>query len=172
MGFDIVSEAIAYGKKILNLNLKLENYLTYTIDEKYTHVFMWDVIEHLPRPDLFIKKISKEIKEQGELHITTGNINALLPRIQKQNWRMIHPPSHLHYFSKKTITLLLEKYNFKVTNVKYEAIYRSLKQIFYSLFILNKRNSSICNKIFDKIPNNLFIPLNTFDIMHIKAIKK
>ncbi len=85
---------------------------------------------------------------------------------------MIHPPSHLHYFSKKTITLLLEKYNFKVTNVKYEAIYRSLKQIFYSLFILNKRNSSICNKIFDKIPNNLFIPLNTFDIMHIKAIKK
>ncbi len=64
LGFDIVSEAIAYGKKILNLNLKLENYLTYTIDEKYTHVFMWDVIEHLPRPYLFIKKSQKKLKNK------------------------------------------------------------------------------------------------------------
>lgn len=171
-GIDVVPEAINYGKTILGLNLVLQDYLTFTTNEKYSHVFMWDVIEHLPRPDLFIRKISKEILKEGELHITTGDINGLLPRIQKENWRMIHPPSHLHYFSKRTLTLLLNTNGFDIKKITYNPVYRSMKQIFYSLFLLNKPKRSLIKKIFEKIPERWFFPLNTFDIMHITAVKK
>lgn len=169
---DVVKEAISYGQEIFGLNLILQDYLTYPMNEKYTHVFMWDVIEHLPRPDHFIEKISNETIQGSELHITTGDIGAFLPKIQKQNWRMIHPPTHLHYFTKNTITTLLQKYGYEVKSITYKPVYRSIKQIFYSLFLLNKPNASFSNKVFSKIPNNWFMPLNTFDIMHVKAVKK
>ncbi len=171
-GVDVVKEAISYGQETFGLNLILQDYLTYPMTEKYTHVFMWDVIEHLPRPDHFIEKISNETTQGSELHITTGDIGAFLPKIQKQNWRMIHPPTHLHYFTKNTITTLLQKYGFEVKSVTYNPVYRSVKQIFYSLFLLNKPNNNFTNKVFSKIQKNWFIPLNTYDIMHVKAVKK
>ncbi len=171
-GIDIVKDAIGYGKKNLGLNLILDDYLSYNKTEEYSHVFMWDVIEHLPRPELFIEKISTETRKGSELHITTGDISAVLPRIQKGNWRMIHPPTHLHYFSRKSLTLLLENYGFEVQKVMYRPVYRSVKQVFYSLFLLNSEENEFRTKLFQKIPENLFFPLNTYDIMHCVAVKK
>lgn len=171
-GIDIATEAIDYGKEVLGLNLKFQDYLSFSAVEKYSHVFMWDVIEHLPRPDLFIEKISGEIILGGELHITTGDIGAILPKIQKQNWRMIHPPSHLQYFAKKTLSMLLIKNGFEIKEISYQPVYRSAKQIFYSLFLLNKSNKKNIEGIYNKIPEKWFIPLNTFDIMHIIAVKE
>jgi 2-polyprenyl-3-methyl-5-hydroxy-6-metoxy-1,4-benzoquinol methylase len=171
-GIDVVSEAVNYGKSELGLNLIFKDYLTFSTSEKYSHVFMWDVIEHLLRPDLFIEKISREILKEGELHITTGDISSFLPKIQKKNWRMIHPPSHLHYFTKKTIVLLLNNNGFGIKKITYNPVYRSIKQIFYSLFLLNKPSHGIIRKMFEIIPDRWFIPLNTYDIMHIVAVKR
>jgi 2-polyprenyl-3-methyl-5-hydroxy-6-metoxy-1,4-benzoquinol methylase len=171
-GIDIVEEAIEHGRNNLELDLILGDYLKYYSPEVYSHVFMWDVIEHLSRPDLFIEKIARETRKGSELHITTGDIGAFLPRIQKQKWRMVHPPTHLHYFSGKTLTLLLEKNGFKVKKLMYKPVYRSVRQIFYSLFLLNRSNSDFRNQLFQRIPGNLFFPLNTYDIMHCVAVKE
>ncbi|MEO8448064.1 MAG: class I SAM-dependent methyltransferase [bacterium] len=171
-GLDIAPEAIEYGKDVLRLNLINMDYLDYPSHKKYSHVFMWDVIEHLPRPDLFIKKISNEMISGGELHVTTGDISSLLPKFQKQNWRMIHPPSHLFYFSKKTLSRLLTDNGFTIKEVGYKPVYRSIKQIFYSLFLLNKESKAFYEKMYNGIPESWFIPLNTFDIMHVIAVKK
>lgn len=172
IGIDIAPEAITYGKEVLRMNLMFQDYLTFPAGEKYTHVFMWDVIEHLPRPDLFVEKISVEIVKGGELHITTGDIGAILPSFQKQNWRMIHPPSHLQYFAKKTLNSLLTKNGFEIKSVGYHPVYRSVKQIFYSLFLLNKSGRKGIENMYNKIPEKWFVPLNTYDIMHTIAVKK
>lgn len=171
-GIDIASEAINYGKENLKLNLQEYDYLNFPPAEKYTHVFMWDVIEHLPRPDLFVQKISGEMSKGGELHITTGDIDAMLPKIQKNKWRMIHPPIHLHYFTKKSLSKLVTVSGFEVKNIRYEAVYRSIKQIFYSLFLFNKPKNSALEKIYKNISEGWFVPLNSFDIMHLIAVKK
>ncbi len=65
----------------------------------------------------YISKISNEIGSNGRLYITTGDIESWLSKIQKKKWRLIHPPSHLHYFSKKTITQLLEASDFIVEKI-------------------------------------------------------
>lgn len=171
IGLDVVREPILYGKDVLGQNLAEIDYLIYPLQDKYTDVFMWDVVEHLPRPDLFFRKIYSEIEEEGFIYITTGDVSALLPRIQKHKWRMIHPPSHLHYFSKDTLSMMLKKEGFVVRFIKYPFVYRSIKQIFYSLFILKKENNSLLNKTFDLIPEGWLLPLNTFDIMFVCAQK-
>ena len=62
--------------------------------------------------------------------ITTGNIESLNSKIFGENWRLIHPPTHLHYFSYNSIKTLLEKNNFKIIHFEHCGYYRSLKFIF------------------------------------------
>ena len=172
IGFDIAKEAISYGRNNLKLNLVDADYLSVNPPASaYSDVFMWDVIEHLEHPEQFLTKIHNELETKGRLFITTGDIDALVPRIQKARWRMIHPPSHLHYLSKKTITALLEKKGFRVVKVAYSSVHRSIKQIFYSLFILNKKERKFLKKIYNLIPEKMSIPINTFDIMFVMAEK-
>jgi len=171
-GIDIVKEACEYATKLLpKSKIFCSNYLTQEFNQQFDHVFMWDVIEHLQHPEKFIQKIQKELTTKGKLFISTGDINAFLPKIQKEKWRLIHPPSHLHYFSKKTLSKLLEKNGFKILNISYPYIYRSLRQIYYSTLILNKKPNSLTKKIYNIIPKNLSMPINTFDIFLITAQK-
>lgn len=172
VGLDVSEEAVAHGT-VNSPNLKREDYLNYqSPDEKYTDVFMWDVIEHLKNPDRFIQKIYSEMDNRGRIYITTGDISAILPRIQGKNWRLIHPPTHVHYFSKETLIKLLDRYGFKIVNLSYPPIYRSIKQIFYSLFLLNKKGNLLMRTLYQKLPVNAFLKLNTFDIMMVIAEKK
>lgn len=171
-GLDIAEKAIEYGREKLNQNVYFIDYLEYKPKGIYSDVFMWDVIEHLPRPDLFLKKINCELKNGGRLYLTTGNIDALLPKIRRKKWRMIHPPTHIHYFSTKTLTRLLESKGFRIGKITYPWVSRGIKQIYYSLFILKKDPGKLVRKIYKCIPYKLSIPVNTFDIMFVIAIKK
>ena len=170
-GFDVTEEAIAYGKENFNLDVSTQNYLDYKTDQKFTDVFMWDVIEHLMNPEKFLEKINRDSAPGARLFITTGDIGALLAKTQKCRWRMIHPPSHLQYFSKETITLLLKKNGFTVKKVFYPPASRSAKVIFYSLFMLRKNYPQWVEKIYKSIPDTLYITINTFDIMFVIAVK-
>jgi 2-polyprenyl-3-methyl-5-hydroxy-6-metoxy-1,4-benzoquinol methylase len=172
-GFDISSEAIEYGKSNFNLSLFTDNYLDTKHEENfYSDVFLWDVIEHLKEPKLYIEKIAKELCEGGRIYLTTGDINRFIPKIQGKKWRLIHPPTHLHYFSKKTITKILNNNGFDIIDINYPSIYRSIKLIFYSLFILSKKDNYINNKILKILPQHWTIPINTFDIMFVIAEKR
>lgn len=172
IGLDVVPGAVHYGRNTLNLNLIEANYLEYPTEAPpYSDVFMWDVIEHLAAPHLFLEKLSTEMQDNGYLYITTGDIGTWLARVRGPKWRMIHPPSHLHYFDTDTISRLLNRCGFEITNITYPPVYRSLKQIYYSLFLLNKKSSKLHQSIFTKIPSSWSIPINTFDIMFIMAKK-
>lgn len=173
IGYDIAKEAVEFGQKELQVNVVNKNYLESNSPPKpFSHVFMWDVIEHLPKPDDLLNKISSESETGSFLFITTGDISSLIPRVKGSSWRMIHPPTHLHYFSKTTIQKLLEKYGYQVLSVSYPSVSRSVKQIFYSLLMLHKKERKWKTFIYNKIPQSFFIKMNTFDIMFVIARKK
>lgn len=169
-GIDITKKPTEYARKRLGLNVKTGNYLDLKQENKKDIFCMWDTIEHLENPGKFINKISSELKTGGYLFLTTGDIGSMLAKIRGQNWRMIHPPTHLYYFSKKTISELLNKYGFEIIEITHPGVYRSLRQIVFSLFLL-KKNKQLITK---KIDNILDIPIyiNTFDIMMVTARKK
>lgn len=172
VGYDVVPEAIAYGKNELKQNIVCGDYLQAKVEKGVSDIFMWDVIEHLPNPEKFIEKAAGELKQGGRIYITTGDIECFVPRMQKAKWRMIHPPSHLHYFSKRTLSKLLEKNGFKIVEVSYPPVYRSIRLIYYSLFMLRKKYPGIVEKIYNLIPSKMNIGVNTYDIMFLIAEKK
>jgi 2-polyprenyl-3-methyl-5-hydroxy-6-metoxy-1,4-benzoquinol methylase len=172
LGLDVSEEAIHYASEKLDLTVSGIDYLSLPVEKKYTDICMWDVIEHLQRPDLFIEKIHSDLLPGGRIWMTTGNIEALIPRIMGSRWRMIHPPTHLHYFSSKTLTRLLRKKGFDIKRITYPAVSRGLKQMFYSTFMLGKEPGKITRKIYSLIPDKVSFSINTFDIMFLLAERK
>ena len=130
---------------------------------------MWDTIEHLENPKEFIKKIYNDLDLGGHLFITTGDAGSLLAKIRRENWRIIHPPTHIFYFSKKTITKLLEQCGFRVVKISHPGVYRSLSQTYYSLFLLKRSGGQMKVEKIKKIDMPVYF--NTYDIMMIAAKK-
>jgi len=172
LGLDISEDAIRYANKNPNLNVIATNYLEHTVGERFTDICMWDVIEHLSRPDQFLEKIHSDMDSGSRLWLTTGNIDALVPRIMKGRWRMIHPPTHLHYFSSGTLDQLLNRKGFEIRKISYPFIHRGLRQVYYSLFMLKKDSGKFVRKVYSAIPASMNFYMNTFDIMFVMAVRK
>ncbi len=172
-GIDVNEKGIQYIKNFFNLKVFCDDFLNLdkeTIND-YDIFCMFDVIEHLNDPNKVIKKISNESKIGSYIVLTTGDISSFNAKINGANWRLIHPPSHLHYFNRRSITKLLEKNNFELVLFTHCGYYRNLN------FILNKIN--FIRKYFNFIIHILMyfkilkhdIYLNLFDIMLVIAKK-
>jgi SAM-dependent methyltransferase len=172
LGIDIVCEAVDFAKSHLDLNAVRTDYLNFQPPQvPYTDIFMWDVIEHLQFPERFVEKASNEIVSGGRLYLTTGDFSSLLSKWQGKRWRLIHPPGHLHYFSKQTIKTFLDKWNFELVEMKYFPVYRSIQQTLYSLLVLNK-SFKLFKKVVQLIPKSWYFSINTYDIMFVMAVKR
>jgi len=172
-GIDIAHEATEHAKTSFNLNVFCEDYIrSFQHNLRFDTVFMWDVIEHLSDPMAVVEKISQEISKGGFIVIHTPDISSFLARIQGRKWRQISPPHHLHYFNKTSLTKLLEKNGFRLVDISYPAFSRSLRFIFYSLFILKRKKCPFfIKKIYDIIPEKMSISVNTRDLMFVVAQK-
>lgn len=159
-GYELSQYASSIARHKYGQNVSTENFLTAAIDRKVEVVCMFDTIEHLLRPSQYIEKANRVLKEKGALIITTGDLSSTMARITGRRWRMIIPPLHVYYYSRKTITRLLEENGFQVLYISSESKYQNLNSIFKHQFGIDKR-------FFPKMP----IPVNFGDIMLVKAIK-
>ena len=174
-GIDISEKPTLYARNVLRLNASQLNFLEKDVGVGHDVYCMWDTIEHLGNPDEFIKKISEVINPEGILAITTGDIGSLNARIRGRHWRMIHPPTHLHYFSEQTISNLLVKYNFNVIHIEHPGTYRTLRMILSGLIMLGHEPKGWRRSLFNlciKLPFiDINIPINLYDIMFVIAKK-
>jgi len=171
-GIDISEDAIQYATSVLGLTAYCEDYLSHEIAEKADVICMWDTIEHLKHPDLYLKKAYTHLNEGGLIAITTGDIGSLNARIFGKRWRQIHPPTHLHYFSRRTITALLEKCGFEIVYFRHKGFYMSARTIASILLLIRSAHPKVF-KLLEKIKLlklNLYI--NMFDLMYVVAKKR
>jgi SAM-dependent methyltransferase len=172
-GVDISHHACEYGKSE-GFNVECGDFLDLPVEPgKYNIFCLWDTIEHLKMPHLYIKKISEVIAPGGILCLTTGDKDAIVPRIQKGRWRMIHPPTHLYYFSKKTLTSLLTKYQFVPVYTSYVGFYRSIKRVLFNLAHFKGGAWKRIYELYSRLEFKDFsCYLNAYDILFVIARKE
>jgi SAM-dependent methyltransferase len=162
VGFEACVEAAKHAQEVLQLDVRSSDFLkTNLTREAFDAACLFDCIEHLVSPQLFIEKLNSVLKVNGYLFITTGDVSSPLARLQRENWRLIDPPLHIHYFTRKSLTTLLERYGFEVVKIKYPGAWRSNAQLVLSLL----GNEPLANRV----PGSFWI--NTFDIMEVAAKK-
>lgn len=178
-GYDVAPDGIKYAKEEFGLSASTDNFLTEDFPEKVDVVAMWDVIEHVSEPDAFVKKSAEILKKGGVLTLTTGDIGTLLPRMRGGKWRMIHPPTHIYYFNKKSMTALLDKLGFDIVDYHYDAQYRNVGSALNQLIMKSKaanRGEGIWGPVLSASKriglDKLNIPLNLRDIMNVTAVKR
>jgi SAM-dependent methyltransferase len=138
-GVDISEPAVAWARENLGVRATACDFNDYVIENSPDAVCMWDTVEHLARPDLYLQKLAGVMKTGSVLAVTTGDIGSVVARVRGRKWRQIHPPTHLHYFSKKSMARLLEQHGYDVTYSGSDGMYRSLDTMASIMFRQKRR---------------------------------
>jgi len=172
-GIDITEDGVRHARDQLNLDVVQADLLQYDYQDRlFDVVCLWDTIEHLRCPNLYLEKISRHMPADGLIAITTGDIDSLNARLKKEHWRLIHPPTHIHYFSKRTLARLLRNYGFEVIYNSYSGFYRSMKNVAYNVLVLRRSNQKFYNLLERLGAYHFDFYLNMYDIMYVIAKKK
>jgi len=88
-------------------------------------ITMWDFVEHLPDPKVYIKEAWYLLKKNSILALKTPNasleffkIIKLLSYFIPQTSYLLHPDKHLVYFTPEVLSKLLESCGFSVLKIK------------------------------------------------------
>ncbi len=115
-GIDLSDDCVNFAKDN-GLNVINGDYLGTIYKDKFDLITLWASIEHLHYPDKFLEKIYDDLKEGGEIYISTcrqGGLN--FQKLFGSKWRFYNFPEHLYFFSFKNIKKLLEVKGFEVVS--------------------------------------------------------
>ncbi|MBA3391991.1 MAG: class I SAM-dependent methyltransferase [Deltaproteobacteria bacterium] len=125
---------------------------------------MLDVLEHMQAPGEALADLHGAMRPGAQLMITTGDFGSLLSRAMGKRWRLMTPPQHLWFFSRATLTALLERQGFRVHSFAHPWKRVPLNLVTYQITrYLGNRSP------FRKLSIPGAIPLNLFDAMRVIA---
>ncbi|MBI5055303.1 MAG: class I SAM-dependent methyltransferase [Nitrospirae bacterium] len=128
-GVELSKWASGYARENFGLDVftgTLEQ--TYFPDQSFDVVTAWDVLEHLPNPVVFLKEIKRILKKDGTLYINTICYRSILNYVGHLAYRLsfgrikyplyhLYGIHHIYYFSRKSLTWMIENSGFKVTDI-------------------------------------------------------
>lgn len=121
-GCEISPAAVRYARETLGLASVSGGRLEDTLlpDGSFDLITMWDVIDHLPRPDPVLRRCHALLKEGGRCFIRTPNVLVQLPRAwinklvrgMQPGVTYLQARDHAHHYSMFSLRKLLERNGF------------------------------------------------------------
>lgn len=85
------------GVKILNTDFC--SFVKQYKGTEFDYITLVHVIEHVPKPVVFLKMAVELLKVGGILYVETPNANSWLAKAEKENYTFLTPPDHLSLFT-------------------------------------------------------------------------
>ncbi|HMR05994.1 MAG TPA: class I SAM-dependent methyltransferase [Polyangiaceae bacterium] len=98
-------------------------------DASQTVVTFLDSLEHFLDPRAALDKARHALEPGGLVVIHTPNVGSLAARILRARWPHLTPPEHLHYFSRTSLRLMLERAGFEMLSLDTLGHYFSLQEL-------------------------------------------
>lgn len=170
-----ISKTGEIAKQKMGNKIFLGFFEKYPAQQNYFDVItLQDVFDHFIDPNKNLKKCYEMLKPGGLLIIKVHNISCLYAKLTGSKFYAIIPPTHLFYFNKKSLKVLLSKNGFKFYKSKFISHILQLKVIFYRLS--HNKTDNFFYKIFKILDNNTLgkvkIYKNLRDIITVFAIKE
>jgi SAM-dependent methyltransferase len=174
IGFDISEPAVAYARSTLGVNATTDEFLNWYPVEPIDMVVMWDFIEHVINPEAFLAHSAAVLKPGGYVVLTTGDIGAFVPRLRRLRWRMIHPPTHVYYFTVASLGAVMRRHGLQIVRVRHPAVWRNAHAMLDQ--VVRSRQHGIMRGLGRRVARlswlqRLDVPLNLWDIMEVVAVK-
>ena len=74
--------------------------------------FSVEVIEHIPEPHPYLEALAARLRPGGILYLTTPDAGHWRVPKDFTTWHEVFPPDHLHYFTRTSMTLFLDRHGF------------------------------------------------------------
>lgn len=173
VGYDITEEGVRHAREKLGLDARQEDFLAADLkSEGFDVACMWDTIEHLRDPARFVGKVAEAAAPGALLAITTGDIGSLNARMRGKSWRLIHPPTHLHYFTRQSMERMLAAHGYKVIHFEHCGFSRSVDMTMYNILVLRSKARWLYDLLHRTPLSRLDFYLNLGDVMYVIARKE
>ncbi len=120
---------ISARKKAHNKGIRLEEELDGLSGQTFDVITLWHVLEHITRPDEFIRLLSAKLKTGGLLFVAVPNFKSYDALHYGKYWAAFDVPRHLSHFSRNSIHRLFHKIGFYVVGTRsmpFDSYYISL----------------------------------------------
>ena len=107
LGIDIANTLKKYGTLYFD---RVENVQLPT--EEFDLIYGIHLIEHLDNPTEVFKKCYNSLKQDGVLYFITPNADSKGLTIFKNKWWHLEDPTHIRFFSPRSISIMLNKAGF------------------------------------------------------------
>jgi len=117
IGVDLNEKAVDYANNVVKVKvLKCLLADAKFPPDSFDVVTLWNVLEHVPDPRSLVKDSHRLLKKGGILFIETPNIDSLATRIMHEKCITFGGRNHINYFSKKTVSRMLEEEGFELVD--------------------------------------------------------
>lgn len=162
-GVDVSEEAVAAARREFGPIFETAS-ATATPPFSYNCLVGWDVWEHLEHPlDLFASHISG-LTPGGLVCLTTVDASAAVARLRGRRWRQLHPPTHVHYPTKKGLAEGLRSLGLEILHHGHFGYYRALAS-----YLAPLKMDGLVTPF--KALRNFPVPLDLRDIQIVVAVK-
>lgn len=115
-GLDVSSFAVNYTRDHFGFPARQGSFTELPFEaQHYDLITLWDVIEHVPDPKAYIERAAELVKRGGMIALATPNVDSLPAHLTGKRWVGYKlSEEHLYYFSRQTLTRMLDKAGFEV----------------------------------------------------------
>jgi 2-polyprenyl-3-methyl-5-hydroxy-6-metoxy-1,4-benzoquinol methylase len=111
-GLEFSRAAIAAADPAIEPHIVCSNVDEFESSRTYDLVTAFDLIEHVPQPKDFLRKVHRLLAPGGWLAMTTPDPGHALRFVMGSSWPMLQPMQHLTIFSRRAMRLALEEAGF------------------------------------------------------------
>lgn len=126
-GYDVDENALRAAQSI-GVTTYSGAFSELTLDQKYGVVILNQVLEHLHDPLITLLRVKELLLENGTLIISVPNVRCVDFRMLRDSWTAFQAPTHLFHHNIDSLTFLLEKAGFRITQVAYASPFAALKR--------------------------------------------
>jgi len=110
-GFEMNASAILECEK---QNLPVAPQDLFSREKEIDALFIFDVIEHVTKPEDFLDSIRQRLKQGGLLVVATSCNQRIASRILGRFWWFLIPPNHTIIYNTKSLKHLLTRMGYRV----------------------------------------------------------
>jgi len=173
-GTEIMARQAASARKMLGDTIHNGPFEDYPPRENFFDVItLQDVFDHLIDPRANLERCFRLLKPGGLIVIKVHDIRCLFARFSGARFYAIAPPGHLFYFSRKPLSLMLQRAGFTKLEHRHIGHLLFMKTIFYRF--AKGKSQSFSHRIYRLLEGsrlgNLRIHKNLHDIITVFAEK-
>jgi len=139
-GIDVCEGPLDHACRALGLPVQRGEFLEMPDElNRYDVICLWDTIEHLREPVRVVERAARWLAPDGLLVVTTGNAASLVARLRGERWRLVHPPTHLFYFTPSTLERAVRRAGLVKVSVRHVAHHRRYRSMAHGLLMAGPR---------------------------------